>query len=262
MNRLTFGRRILILAIMFAAALAAVLLVDPIPQEMAFHGLVDQRAAFGIPNFADVVSNLAFALVGALGLWTLLGPRCRRIFAEPGDAWPYALFFAGIALISLGSAWYHLAPDNDRLFWDRLPMTIAFMALFAAFVADRIDRRAGIVWLLPLLLIAGAASVIYWDWTEAQGRGDLRFYGMVQFFPMAALPVLCLLFPKARYTGGGYLVWVIAWYAVAKLCELFDGEIFALLGDAISGHSLKHLTSAIAVYMVVRMLITAPQRRT
>ena len=261
MNRFSFGRRILVLAIMFAAALAAVLLVDPIAQETAYHRFADQRAAFGVPNFADVVSGFAFALVGALGLWTVLGPPRRPIFAEPGDAWPYALFFTGIALVSLGSAWYHLAPDNGRLFWDRLPMTIAFMSLFAAFVADRIDRRAGIVWLLPLLLIAGAASVIYWDWTEAQGRGDLRFYAMVQFFPLAALPVICLMFPKARYTGGGYLVWVIAWYAVAKLCELFDSEIFALFGDAISGHSLKHLASALAVCTIVRMLITAPQRR-
>jgi hypothetical protein len=154
----------------------------------------------------------------------------------------------------MGSAYYHAAPDNARLFWDRLPMTVAFMALFSAFIADRINQRIGVQWLLPILVVAGIASVFYWDWSESVGRGDLRFYFLVQFYPIVALPVICWLFPKGRYTSGRYLAWLIAWYAVAKGLELFDVQVFALLGGTVSGHTLKHLASAVATLVVVRML--------
>jgi hypothetical protein len=141
-------------------------------------------------------------------------------------------------------------------------MSIAFMALFYAILADRV---AGISqrcrWLLPLLVAAGIASLLYWHWTESLGRGDLRFYALVQFYPMLALPVICWLFPKSRYTGGGYLVWVIFWYAAAKGLEHFDGEIFALLGHTVSGHSLKHLASAMATFMLWRMVVGNGVRR-
>ncbi|MBT4608495.1 MAG: hypothetical protein HOC05_00550 [Gemmatimonadetes bacterium] len=143
-----------------------------------------------------------------------------------------------------------------HLFWDRLPMTIAFMALFYAILADRVGGIAERYrWLLPLLVAAGFASLLYWDWTESLGRGDLRFYALVQFYPMLALPVICWLFSKARYTGGGYLIWVIFWYAAAKGLEHFDGEVFALLGHTVSGHSLKHLASAMATFMLWRMVV-------
>jgi hypothetical protein len=38
------------------------------------------------------------------------------------------VLFAGVTLSSLGSSYFHLAPDNARLMWDRLPMTIAFIS--------------------------------------------------------------------------------------------------------------------------------------
>jgi hypothetical protein len=62
-------------------------------------------------------------------------------------------------------------------------MSMGFMAINAAVFADRIDARAGNGWLLYTLLAAGFASLVYWHWTESLGRGDLRFYGFVQFFP-------------------------------------------------------------------------------
>jgi len=259
-THLTFNQRLLIVTGMLAAAVVAVLFVAPIPQDAAYHLFADRRGAFGIPNFGDVMSNGGFALVGIPALWVVLGPRGRTIFAEPGDGWPYAAFFVGVTLVSLGSGYYHLAPGNDRLFWDRLPMTIAFMALFSAVIADRIERRAGLYAVLPVLLVLGVLSLVYWDRTEAAGHGDLRFYGLVQFYPMAALPVICWLFPRARYTGGGYLIWVFAWYGLAKVLEHFDAQVFHLLGGTVSGHSLKHLASAVATLVVLRMVATAPLR--
>ena len=122
-------------------------------------------------------------------------------------------------------------------------------------VADRIDARAGNTWLLPVLVAFGLISLVYWYWTESMGRGDLRFYGFVQFFPIVAMPVVCWLFPENRYTAGRYLTWVIGWYALSKLLEHFDSQIFGLSGQAISGHTLKHLAAAVATFLVLRMLL-------
>ena len=70
------------------------------------------------------------------------------------------------------SSYYHLAPDNARLVWDRLPMTVGFMGLFAAMLTERVNPRLGRALLVPLIF-AGVGSVVYWFWTELRGVGDL-----------------------------------------------------------------------------------------
>src|SRR5438270_854583 len=71
-------------------------------------------------------------------------------------------------------------------------------------------------WLVGPLVALGVGSVLYWHWTETQGAGDLRFYFVVQFFPLVALPILFLLF-RPRYTGTGDMLASLACYGVAKL---------------------------------------------
>ena len=61
----------------------------------------------------------------------------------------------------------------------------------------------------PLLLVLGASSVVYWSITEAQGNGDLRFYGFIQYFPILLLPILCKFFQNWRHTNGKYLFWIV-----------------------------------------------------
>ena len=112
--------RIGILLAMFVAALVGLFLLEPISQSAAYHGFVDTRSWLGIPNFGDVVSNVPFAIAGGFGLWQVLGPASRQIFDNLAERWPYAFFFIGVGLVSVGSAYYHVAPGNDRLFWDRL----------------------------------------------------------------------------------------------------------------------------------------------
>lgn len=260
MQTLTKRQRIAVLIAMFVVTLIGSAFVPPTPQDPNYHSFADMRQLWGVANFGDTLSNAGFAIVSVMGLIALSGARRRTIFAEGPDAIPYLTFFVGVGLVSLGSGYYHLMPDTDRLFWDRLPMITAFMALFSAVVADRIDSDIGIRLLLPILIALGVASLMYWDWSEAQGRGDLRWYGLVQFYPMIALPMICWLFPKAHYTGSGQLVWVIVWYGIAKLLEHFDGTILTLLGGTVSGHSLKHLAAAVATYFVLRMVASAPQR--
>ena len=255
---MTYRHRVFILLGAFAVVLVGLLfLVDPIPQNPGYHDFADKRSLLSIVNFGDVVSNAGFAVIGLLGLIAVLGPRRREHFAEGPDAAPYLVFFCGVGLVGIGSAYYHLAPDSGRLFWDRMPMTVAFMGLFAAIVADRIDRSAGNRVLLPVFVALGLASVVYWDWTEAQGVGDLRFYYLIQGFPMAALPLILWLFPDARYTRTGFLIRVFLWYAAALALDYFDDRVFAALGGTVSGHTLKHLAAAVATYYVLRMVTAA-----
>src|SRR5262245_37112118 len=218
------------------------------PQPLDYHHFADTRALYGIENFLDVASNLGFLLVGLLGLVVALRPRTR--FESAGERAPYAVFFAGMAWTALGSGWYHLAPDNERLFWDRLPMTVAFMSLVAAQLVDRVHVRAGLAMLLPMLAI-GAASVIYWRATERAGSGNVMPYGVLQGWSVVVL--LLLAAQPSRYTRGGDLYWVFGGYVLAKGFELFDAQLLALT-HAVSGHSLKHLAAAAAGLFVCRML--------
>ena len=232
------------------AMLLALALSSPLAQPREYHRFADATSRFGISNALNVLSNLAFLVVGVLGIWSLAGRDV--LFIEPAERLPYLVLFFGVALTCFGSGYYHLAPDNDRLVWDRLPMTIGFSALFAAILGERVNLRAALR-ALPLFMLAGLGSVFYWIWTEHAGRGDLRPYIFVQFFPLIAIPLLVALFPP-RYTRGADIVPVIGFYLVAKIFEIFDAPIFAATRHTLSGHSLKHLAAAVAVWLVLRML--------
>ncbi len=251
-RRISRRHRLLLLAGVTLAAALFTLLLPRIPQNPAYHNFADQRRLFGIPNFLDVVSNVPVLLVGVLGLALLLRvASVGRRFRDRSERWPYLVFFLGVALASFGSTYYHLAPDNARLVWDRLPMTLAFMSFLAAMVSERVSLRTGLV-LLPALLALGIGSVFFWHWSELAGRGDLRFYGFVQFYPAVGILLLVVLFPP-RYTRTGDLVGIAGLYALAKVFEVLDRQIFSL-GGLVSGHTLKHLAAALATYWVLRML--------
>jgi hypothetical protein len=242
------GRSGFIMALTVLAVLAAVLM-PAMPQWPSYHNFADAREMLGVPNFLNVTSNAAFLVVGIIGLYVTLGERARFQFNV--ERWPYAVFFLGVLLTAAGSGYYHLAPDNARLFWDRLPMTIAFMGLISGQIVDRISIRAGIVLLVPMLLV-GAGSVVYWRMTENAGAGNVMPYGILQGYSVAILLVITALMPS-RYTLGNYLYWVFAWYVASKLLETFDRGVF-VLGHVVSGHTLKHLAAAVAGVPVILML--------
>jgi predicted membrane channel-forming protein YqfA (hemolysin III family) len=238
------------LVAVLALTAAGALLVPPIPQDPAYHRFADDRALLGVPNALNVLSNLPFTVVGLFGIAALLGSRPVAL-VDPSERWAYVVFFVGVLLTGLGSAYYHLAPDNDRLVWDRLPMTVAFMALLAAVVAERVGVRAGTRLLGPFVTI-GLVSVLQWHLSERAGAGDLRLYALVQFLPLLVVPVLMGLY-RARYTRGTDILGVVALYGLAKVFELGDGIVLGL-GHLVSGHTLKHLSAAAATWWVLRML--------
>lgn len=245
----------MILIGLLGSGLLAMSIIDPIPQNPAYHLFADVRSLFGIPNFNNVVSNAGFAIVGVIGVFVIFGAKQKSLFRQRQDAWPYLTFFTGVALISIGSSYYHLEPSNERLLWDRLPMSVAFMAFCSAVIADRIHNRLGNTWLLALLVVLGILSLVYWHVTESQGHGDLRFYGFVQFYPILMLPVVLWLFPDYRYTAGRFIGWVVAWYALSKILEYYDKEFFDYFGHIVSGHTLKHLAAGAGALVVLRMLL-------
>lgn len=248
-----YGAKVGILVGVAVLAVGSTLFISPIAQDPAYHQFADRRAFLGIPNFGDTASNIGFLIVAALGLAFVFGKHGQSMFDVPGDRWPYLIFFVGVALVSGGSAYYHVNPTTETLFWDRLPIAVAFMALFSAFITDRIHTRVGVVVMLPLLLAIGIGTIVYWHLTEAANHGDLRPYFLVQFYPMLAIPLICLLFP-GRHTTGKHVFYMVLWYSLAKICEQFDAEIYALLGNTVSGHTLKQLIAAVAAYMVLAML--------
>ena len=235
-----------------ASAIGAVLLIllfwltAPIPQDPAYHLFADSRDMLGVPNFWNVMSNLPFLFAG---VWGFAITRALRVADADFELAPaYLLFFVGIFLTCFGSGYYHLAPSNETLFWDRMPMTISFAGLFAAVIGEyrsvALGRR-----LLPIFFVIGLGSVMYWYWTESRGVGDLRPYAIVQFLPMLAVPAILLL-SKRHNDLGRYLWLMIAFYVLAKLFEHFDPIIFDNI-VFMSGHSLKHIAASLGPVALV-----------
>ena len=236
-----------LIALIMVLSLVAVLQIEPIAQDLAYHNFADAREMFQISNFWNVVSNLGFLLVGFYALYKLFVVKSLLIVNEIKIA--YTLFFLAIVLVSFGSSYYHLDPNNETLLWDRLPMTIAFMALFSSIIAEFISVKIGRVVLFPLLVF-GMGSVLYWFFGELEGMGDLRAYVLVQFLPIVIMPMIFTLFSSSFSLVKGYWLLLLC-YLVAKVFEYFDAQIYEILG-VISGHSLKHMISALGVFILVR----------
>jgi len=199
------------------------------------------RRIFGMLFLISHLSSSVF-----LGIWRVVREAKNQTNAQ--GRWMDLVFFAAVALTGVGSAFYHLNPNNGRLVWDRLPIAVAFMALFAMIIKEYLSRQIGVLLFVPLVLL-GAATVFYWHITESQGNGDLRPYLLTQVYPAVAMPLILWLCP-VKYTSTGALYGALGWYAGAKVFEFLDKEVFSL-GHIISGHTLKHLAAAVSCYMVL-----------
>ena len=212
----------------------AMAVYGPISQPHNYHAFADQRTLLGIPRLGDVLSNLGFllvALVGAFKMW-----RARQ--GDPAQA----MFFAALALTAAGSAWYHLAPDNARLVWDRLPIALACASLLAWVLKD---AYPSLKLALPVLAGCGALSVWWWAAT-----GDLRPYLLIQVAPLVLIPLLQWQSGAPAGRRAAFML-AIMLYVLAKLCELADQPVFDATG-AVSGHTLKHVLATLAALVLMR----------
>jgi hypothetical protein len=234
------------------AACALLLAHGPIPQLAHYHEFADQSTLAGVSHAADVLSNLGFALVAAWGMLRL-GPMCNA--GRHG----YRLFLAGLLLTASGSAFYHLAPDDARLVWDRLPIALACAGLLAGVRAECLSKPDARL-ASCLLGMFAVLSVAWWYATLQQGAGDLRPYLLLQCLPLVLIPLWQSIHGaprRDRVAFGGAL----ALYVAAKFTELADHQLLAALG-VVSGHTLKHLLATAAAAVIVGRLVErqrAPQ---
>ena len=236
-----FTWRHAILVVIIFGSLLWMLSLEPIAQIAEYHSFADTRKIIGIPNCFDVVSNLPFLAIGILGLRFCM----RKDLGAVRVAW--TVLFVGVGLVGVGSAYYHLAPTNESLVWDRLPMTIGFMGLFVALLGEYVDHRLATLLLVPAVMI-GLATVLYWHWTD-----DLRPYYWIQLVPLLTIPAVMVLF-RSDYSHQWLLVFGLGWYVLAKVTELYDLSIFRNAQELISGHSIKHLLAAVGCYSILLML--------
>ena len=246
--------RFAILASVFVGLTVAVAKLPPLPQDPSYHRFADQRSLFGVPNAADVGSNLAILAAGVWGIvlmWRTHRSDAATSLARSTDRWLYWRFYLAAVLAAVGSIYYHLAPDDHRLLWDRLPLALLLASFAAIVIAERIGMKAGLLSGLPLLLLA-VGTVLYWYAGETRGTGDLRPYLWFQLAALLLVPLTFLLF-DSPYSGEAALWWGLwAVYALAKVSEQLDHEIFSL-GHLISGHTLKHLLAAAVIGLTIRI---------
>jgi hypothetical protein len=220
--------------------------LPPMAQPQSYHDFADQRTLWGIPHAMNVLSNLPFVVVGLMGLQAL-ATRVRFVPTGRGARAPWIVLFIGVALTGLGSAYYHLDPNDATLVWDRLPMALGFAGLVAGTLADRAVRLA---WMLLALLVGvGTGAVIYWA-----VLGNLVPYLVMQAgFIVIALAATVMI--RSPYSHAGVLYAAVALYAAAIVSERLDHPINAALGSVVSGHTLKHLFAAAGGYAIYRMLV-------
>tara|TARA_R110000822_G_scaffold187752_10_gene326644 strand:+ start:24533 stop:25291 length:759 start_codon:yes stop_codon:yes gene_type:complete len=240
----------LIVVLIILITVTLFFVIDPISQPQNYYDFSDYINYYGINNFCNVISNIPFIIVGLVGLF--LNKKQKLNHDNYSTTPVYSLFFLGVFLTGFGSSWFHLNPNNETLVWDRLPMTMGFMALTVGLLSEYFKRELQKQLLYPFIFI-GFFSVMYWYFTEKAGRGDLRLYALVQFVPLIIIPAVALTH-KSRYTRSLDLIWLLTFYVLAKVAEHYDQAIHQVLG-LISGHSLKHLLAAGATYILLRMLL-------
>jgi hypothetical protein len=239
-----------------AAALLATALLPRIPQPQGYHSFADERPLLAIPYSLNVLSNLPFLLVGVVGLWWILRHADARHFRDPRERWPAAMLFAGLVTTAFGSGYYHLDPNNQTLVFDRLGMVFGLGAILPMAVAERVSAKWAARLVAPFVAL-GVALVLYWNYTEMHGAGDLRWYGLYQAYAFLATAAVLLLTRPLYDRQSGWLL-AIGCYALAKVFELADRGFYTATGGLISGHSLKHIAAAVGGVFVLRMLM---QRR-
>ncbi len=233
-------------AVLLAALLRA--LAGPLPQWLDYHAFADTRVLGPIPHAGDVLTNL---VILAAGVW---GASLHRRVVLVSDERPaYRLFVLAAILTAFGSAYYHWAPGNARLVWDRLPMALLLTAGVALVLADRVTPALGRAALLPLGLVA-LGGVVLWGITEARGHGDLWLYLVMRVG--ASVGTLALLIARrSRYTAAGLLLAAIAFDGMETVAERLDRQIWHLTGGLVSGHNLKHVFAGMVIACVSLWLL-------
>lgn len=236
------GRLLVFLTtLLICAAVSLAITPGPMPQSQAYHRFADTRPMLRIPNGANVLSNVAFLLIGLAGLVFLSAGR-GRMLANRRTA---AALCAGLVLTAAGSAAYHYEPSDRTLFVDRLGM-IVVLAAFLTLLLEHFEMTDDDT-VLPVALLAGIVSISWW-----MAMNDLRPYILLHASPIVLVAVGSFISRPER--GRGHLWLACSAYFIAKGCESYDNAIYATTG-IVSGHTLKHLIAAVSLAIVVKWML-------
>lgn len=240
MNKLNKNQ--VIFYVLLFLSIVPIIIASPIVQDPNYHFFAEQRTILGIPHIGDVISNSAFVIVGIV-LWLQYHKNTGLYRCQENI---FKTFCISCVLLGLGSGYYHYEPYNESLFWDRLTMVLGFSVIFmdtcfkyAVFKTSYSFSK------LMLCMTLFILSTVIWITT-----GYLETYVFVQFFSMFVIVVLSLF--NKNNPSNIYLWQMFAFYALAKLCEHYDGGIFELTTQLVSGHTLKHIFYALSLYVFGR----------
>ncbi len=217
---------------------------DPITYAAHF---ADERTVLGIPNFGNVITNFGFLFVGIYGLRNLNRvPKELRFSAT--------IFLAALVGTAFGSSYFHWETTPTRLFWDQVPMSVGFGSFVGMVIADRVALKFGRI-VGVILSMLGPITV----WNIYYGGGSTVPYISLQFGALFFSAMLLLFIPGGKLKKGPIFLGIV-FYIFAKIFEAHDFQIFAALGDSVSGHSLKHLAAALALVILFRGMAVTPSR--
>lgn len=220
----------------------------PIVQLANYHAFADQSTWLGIDHAMDVLSNFGFLAVGLWALFFLFSrPQCIDSNNKPA----LTVFALSVLATAWCSSYYHLAPDDTRLFWDRLPIAIACASLLsliraACFVSPKQAR-------LELIGFCVFAFASVWWW---QQTSDLRPYLSLQVLAITLPPVWQWLYGRPSRERVWFAV-AIACYVLAKCVEMADASILSATA-MVSGHTIKHVLAAFAAYFILKAQLKLP----
>lgn len=217
-----------------------------------YHHFIDNRKLLGIQNLMDVVSNILFFIVSIYTAWSLnknntQGSLFKNLKTNQLNV---NIVLTGCMLVGFGSAFYHLAPSDHRLMWDRLPMTIVFSGIVSHAIThlNLLPKNWSITKMSCSYLALSLFSVVLWYVGTLINQNWIGLYSFVQFGGI----ILLLYLAGSAYSlkDNTYLkmiMKVIGLYIVAKVAEHYDHQIFDFTYNIISGHSIKHMVSALAL---------------
>lgn len=218
---------------------AGLFIISPITQNPAYHHFADQRILCGVPHPGDVLSNLGFILAGIAVFWQARKQSPLYEFQQ------FLFYFFCLSCVALGfgSAYYHWNPNNTTLIWDRMTMVFGFSVIFMdALIRYRVSSLKMVASKFSVCFFLFCGSVLYWQFSNR-----LEPYVLVQFFTLLLVLVLSVL--NFKNTRGTALFYFVGVYAIAKILEYYDVQVWILLHETVSGHTLKHLAYAVALYL-------------
>lgn len=222
-------------------SIITIIALSPLTQSQLYHNFAEQRILFNIPHFGDVLSNLSFVVVGILLLWQSKTWQYTELYKGQYSLFKFLAY--GSILLGLGSGYYHWAPVDITLAWDRATMILGFGVIFydscLRYNIFSVNKPLIGVSITTILFLC---TIIFWLVTSR-----LEPYVFVQFFTMFILVVFAI--KNYKEIPSKHLFNMFVWYALAKLFENQDKTIFSYTNELISGHTLKHIAYAIALYM-------------